>query len=281
MVRLCTLALGPRATRPALSLAACLLAIGTAGCSSLNPAFVNLLGGNLSNSLATISNAPGHVVVALINNAEIDEKLVSFLAGDLGLTAADAAKLHPRVRMRIRITFVDGTFQTVEMISGSRTFVQPAFNAEAAPDLNQNDLTNVVAQCDVAQVGLEPGSNIEIFIPVELQEFELTENADNSGATIREFILRQTRPPQFTPLAVDLVDGDQNIILRRNIDVRDQLPTTTNIVCGSVIAINLNGVLAVPFQISVAENGAPSFDRDDVQTVGAIGGRYEFRVTVR
>lgn len=253
--------------------------LGMAGCTALNPAFVNLLGSEVATSLATISNPPGHVVVAFINNAEVAESLVSEVEGDLALTADQLANLHPRVRLRIRITFVDGTFQTVEMVSGSRSFVESAFNAEAVPDLNQNDLTNVVVQCDVAQVGLEPGSNIEVFIPVGLQGFELVETENDVGATTREFEPRQALVPQFRALAVDDVDEDGNIVLRRNVDARDQLTATTNVVCGSVVAINMNGVLSVPFQIAKEEG--PSFDQDDEQTVASIGGRYEFRVTVR
>jgi hypothetical protein len=167
----------------------------------------------------------------------------------------------------MRITFVDGTFQTVEMVSGSRSFVESSFNAEAVPDLNQNDLTNVVVQCDVAQVGLEPGSNIEVFIPVGLQGYELVETENDVGVTSRTFEPRQRLVPQFRALAVD------------DVNARDQLTATTNVVCGSVVAINMNGVLSVPFRIP--EEDGPSFDQDDEQTVASIGGRYEFRVTVR
>lgn len=269
----------PWEIRTALVLAATLSAFGGGGCTAFNPAFVNLLGGDLAASLATIPNPPGHVVVAFINNAEIAESLVSEVKETLDLSAEELANLHPRVRLRMRITFVDGTFQTVEMISGSRDFVEGSFNAEAEPDLNQNDLTNVVVQCDVAQVGLEPGSNIEVFIPVRQQGFQLVEvdNTD-SGATATEFQPRLGLLPQFRALAVDDVDADGNIVLRRNVNVRDQLTSTFNVVCGSVVAINMDGVLSVPFQINA---GVPSFDQDDIETVASIGGRFEFRVTVR
>jgi len=248
------------------------------GCTAFNPAFVNLLGGNVATSLATIPNPPGHVVVAFVNNAEIDESLVNLVKDGLDLSATELANLHPRIRLRIRITFVDGTFQTVEMISGSRNFVDASFNAESIPDLNQNDLTNVVVQCDVARVELEPGSNVEVFVPVGLQGFQLVTVNTSGGATSTTFQPRLAFPPQFRALAVDDVDADGNIVLRRNVDVRDQLTATTNVVCGSVVAINMNGVLSVPFQIDASQ---PSFDQDDAQTVASIGGRYEFRVTVR
>ncbi len=272
-------ALSPRAFRTVLGLAATLSTLGALGCTAFNPAFVNLLGGDIATSLATIPNPPGHVVVAFVNNAEIAEALVGQVEdGLMDFTADELANLHPRVRLRVRITFVDGTFQTVEMISGSRNFVDATFDAEAIPDLNQNDLTNIVVQCDVAQVGLEPGSNIEVFIPVQQQGFQLVETQNDGGSVTTDFQPREAFAPQFWPLATDDVDDDGNIILRRNIDARDQLTATTNVVCGSVVAINMNGVLSVPFQIT---NDQPSFDQDDAQTVASIGGRYEFRVSVR
>jgi len=267
------------ATRTTLGFAVAINTLGAMGCTAFNPAFVNLLGGGIAESLATIPNPPGHVVVALVNSAEIAEALVSQVeAGLPDLTPDELANLHPRVRLRVRITFVDGTFQTLEMISGSRDFVDASFNAEALPDLNQNDLSNVVVQCDVAQIGLEPGSNIEVFIPVRQQGYQLVETEAQGGTLTTTFQPRQAFLPQFWPLAIDDVDGDGNIVLKRNIDARDQLTPTTNVVCGSVVAINMSGVLSVPFQINADE---PSFDQDDEQTVASIGGRYEFRVTVR
>jgi len=268
----------PGTIRAALGLVASLSAFSAGGCTAFNPAFVNLLGGGVAASLATIPNPPGHVIVAFVNNADIEESLVNQVKDGLGLTPEELSTLHPRIRLRVRITFVDGTFQTVEMISGSRSFVDAAFNAASIPDLNQNDLTNVVVQCDVARVELEPGSSIEVFIPVNMQGFQLVEISTDGGQTATEFQPRQAFIPQFRALAVDDVDGDGNIVLRRNIDVRDQLTATTNVICGSVVAINMNGVLSVPFQIRAGE---PSFDQDDEQTVASIGGRYEFRVTVR
>jgi len=52
------------------------------------------------------------------------------------------------------------------------------------------------------------------------------------------------------------------------------------VVCGSVVAVNISGVLSVPFLPQSIE-GEPSYDIDDLQTAASIGGRYEFRVTVR
>jgi len=256
------------------------LVLLTAGCSAFNPAFVNLIDPTGTAGLATLPNPPGHVVLTFVNNAEVDERLLEFLASRLNLTDAQKRNLRPRVRFRVRITFTDGTFQTVEFINGSRNLVDPAFDASAFPDLNQNDLNNVVAVCDVASIQIEPGTNIEVFLPVELVGFELVEVTNPGGNTVTTtFVERQRTLPQFRALQVDTVDEDGNIILRRNIGVRDAPSPTPNVVCGSVVAIVVDGVLSVPFLEGISD--LPSFDIDDVDTVASIGGRYEFTVSVQ
>jgi hypothetical protein len=130
----------------------------------------------------------------------------------------------------------------------------------------------------VASVQLEPDSNVEVFIPVPIEVWEQVE-VDEGDQAGTEFIQRAVIAPQFRPLEVDDVDADGNIILRRNIDVRDVLSPTTNVVCGTVIAIVVDGVLTVPFLAGVSAN--PSFDQDDEETEAGIGGRYEFRVSVQ
>lgn len=258
----------------------CAIALAAAGCSAFNPAFLNLIAPSGGDAFITLPSPPGFVVLALVNNAQVDESLVSFLDQRLNLTGPQLDELRPRVRMRLRITYSDGTFQAVEMIDGSGNFVDPSFNAQSLPDLNQNDLTNVVARCDVASISLEPGTNIEVFVPVPLIGFQLIEvtvgNVVSSVFQPRTQIL-----PQFRALQVDDVDADGNTILRRNIDVRDVLSPTTNVVCGSVVAVVVDGVLSVPFLRGVADNDAPSFDQDDAATVASIGGRFEFRVSVQ
>ena len=258
---------------------ACGLVLAAGGCGALNPSFVNLFAFPGAESLVTIPNSSGHVVVTFVNNAEVDERLVSDLAPQLGLTDAETRGLQPRVRMRVRITFRDGTFQTIEMIAGSRSFVEPGADAASLPDLNQNDLTTVVAQCDVASIEVEPGSNIEVFVPVTLTAFELVETDTEGGGVTTEFQPRETRQPQFVALATDTVDADGNVLIRSNIGVRDVPVPTTNVICGSVVAITMTGVLTVPF-LDVASS-EPSFDRDDAETVALIGGRYEFNVSVQ
>lgn len=248
-----------------------------AGCGAFNPAFLNVVAPNASIPLT--DNARGHVVVTVVNNAEIDERLIDFLAPRLDLTEAEQRSLRPRIRMRVRVTFIDGSTQIIEYITGSSTFVDPAFDAQSSPDLNQNDLKNAVVQCDVASVDLEPGSAIEVFIPVEVTGFELVETQGDGGQTLRRFEPRTRSQPQFQVLRVDDVDTDGNTVLRRNIGIRDTVSTITNLQCGSVVAIVISGVLAVPFLDGVSDE--PSFDQDDAENTAGVGGRFAFRISVQ
>lgn len=267
--------------RAVLPLVICGLGLGAWGCGSFNPAFVNLL--DPTGSLATLDRAPGHVVIAVVNNAEVDERLLAFLesaeGGNLILTDAEKRNLRPRMRLRLRVTFTDGSFQIVEFIDGSRNLVDQNFDTQAFPDLNQNDLNSVVVLCDVASVELEPGTEIEVFIPVELTAFELVETTTTGGGASVSFEPRERIQPQFRALQIDEVDADGNVVLQQNIGVRDVPSPTLNPVCGSVIAVVVDGVLSVPFLDGVSN--APSYDRDDEVTIASIGGRYEFLASVQ
>ena len=259
-------------------LAVALAGLALAGCGAFSPSFLNLI--DTTGRLQTVQNAPGHVVLAVVNNAEIDEQLLNFLETRTEFTDAERRALRPRLRMRLRVTFVDGSFQVIEFVTGSRNLIDPAFDSRAFPDLNQNDLNNAVVVCDVAAVQVEPGSAIEVFIPVELVGFELVETTGTGGQVVTEFQPRQRIPPQFEPLLVDEVDEDGNIIFQRNVGLRDVPSPVTGLTCGSVVAVVVNGVLSVPF-LEAADTDEPSFDLDDDATVATIGGRYEFIVTVQ
>lgn len=254
------------------------IVLGMAGCDAFNPAFLNLVAPDSPAAGSSLTNAPGYVIVALQDNVTIDGQLLAYLLPELDLSVAEQQALRARIRLRIRVTHTDGTFETVEMIAGSTDFVDPSFNSQSEPDLDQNTLTNIVPRCDVASVQLEPDSNVEVFIPVPLEVWEFVEvdTGDQAGV---EPVLRATIAPQFRALDVDDVDADGNIVLRRNIDVRDVLSPTNNVVCGSVVAIVVDGVLTVPFLAGVSAN--PSYDQEDIETEAGIGGRYEFRVSVQ
>ena len=182
------------------------------------------------------------------------------------------------MRLRVRITFTDGSFQTVEFIDGSSELVDPSFDALALPDLNQNDFTTAVVRCDVESVDLEPNSSIEVFIPTALNVYNLVTQTTGT-VTSSLFVLNATLPPRFQLLQVDLVDADGNQTLRQNINIRDVPSPAINPLCGSVIAITADGVLAVPFLDGVDDS--PSYDGNDLTTASSVGGRYEFSVTVQ
>lgn len=259
----------------------CFLASIAVGCSSFNPAFLNLVSSSVGqDSFITLPNPPGFVVLAMVDNAQVGEQLVSFLSQTLNLSDADKRALRPRIRMRLRITYTDGTFQTVEMIDGSGTFVDPSFNAQSLPDLNQNSLTNIVARCDVDSIALEPGTNIEVFIPVELLQYAYVTTTTPGGGSILTLVERGSLAPQFRPLLTDEVDADGNVTLQRNIGVRDVPSPVPNVRCGSVVAVTIKGVLTVPF-LNVASGTPPSYNLADTTTIAQIGGRYEVVVTVR
>ncbi len=250
------------------------------GCGSLNPAFVDLI--DPSGQSARLDNAPGHVVIQFVNNAEVDERLISYLespdGGNLLLTAAEKRALRPRVRLRVQVVFRNGVQTTFEIVDGSANLIDQNFSAQATPDLNQNDLDNLVVICDVQSVSILPGST-DVFIPTALQAFQRV--AINVGGTtdLTQLVFRQLLLPRFQPLQVDQVDEDGNVLVIANVGVRDQPAPVTDPICGSVITITLDGVLRVPFLDGITDR--PSFDQDDAESVASIGGRYEFNVGVQ
>ncbi len=250
------------------------------GCSAFNPAFLNVFDATGTGQFQTIDNAGGHVVVQVINNADIDDELINYMRS-LDPTADDASflNLNPRIRMRLRTTFIDGTFQTIEFITGSSDFVDPAFNGTSTPDLNQNDFDNAVVLCDVASVQIEPGTNIEVFIPVSITEFEQVETQGDGGQITLDPVEREQTPPGFRALQVDIRDADGNVTLEQNIDVRDVPTPITGLACGTVVTLSINGTLSVPFLRTVSSE--PSFLRGDAPTIARIGGSFEFRVAAQ
>lgn len=257
--------------------------LGAGSCSAFNPAFVDVVapGGAAS----TIDNAPGHVVIQFVNNAEVDERLIAYITsddgGDLDLTDLERRQLRPRVRLRVQVTFTDGSINIVEFVDGSARLVDQAFDVTALPDLNQNDFSNAVVLCDVARVEIAPQTDIDVFVPVPLVQYEIVEVVDANDIVVGvTAVAREVLAPQFRPLQVDQTDADGNVLVRRNIGVRDVPSPIPEPLCGSVVTIVMNGVLSVPF---LDEFGieVPSFDQNDDSSVGGIGGRYEFVVGVR
>ncbi len=251
------------------------------GCNALNPAFVDLISPDGAGT-ATLQPAPGFVVIAFLNNAQVDEQLISYLEGPGGLVLTDLQKraLRPRIRARVQVTFSNNTVNIWEFVDGTQDLVDQRFAALVEPDLNQNDLDNSVVQCDVARIELIQAS-IDVFIPVEIEVWEQVEVALGIGDLVTtEFVLRERIPPAFRGLQVDDVDQDGNTILKRNIGIRDLPAPVISPICGTVVTISLNGTLSVPFLSGrgITTNN-PSYDRGDASSEALIGGQYEFIVS--
>lgn len=261
----------------------CLGMLPWIGCGALNPAFVEVAAPGAAATISTVDNAPGHTVLTFVNNATVDERLLSYLesadGGNLVLTDAEKRSLRPRIRFDVVINFANGTQMVVEFVDGSAKLVDQEFDARSEPDLNQNDLKTVVLSCadDIQQVAIAPG--FSVFVPVQLNQYRRIDNASVIGQVeARAFELQQQIPPAFRVLQVDELDGTGNVTLQRNFDIRDVPAPRQNVDCGSVIAIVLAGTLDVPFLEGVDDN--PSYDGNDPVTVARIGGRYELAVTV-
>jgi hypothetical protein len=254
------------------------ISVGCTG-ESLNPAFVALL--DPSGSSAMIDDAPGYLVISFVNKATVDESLIDYLRREGGLTIPPsvAASVRPRMRLRVQITFVDLSSQTIEFITGSPQLVDARFDASTVTDLNENTLENVTVYCDVATAVVLQGS-VEVFIPVELSGYRQTEVTNPQGGTDVTYTLVEQIQPQFRALQVDVVDEDGNVILQQNVGTRDVPGPAVSPLCGSVIGFVVDGVLTVPF-LPEAGTDDPSYDVDDEAQRASIGGRYEFRTSVQ
>jgi len=250
-------------------------------CDALNPAFVSLIAPGEANTFTTLDPAPGHLVIAFVNNAEVDEQLISYLEGPGGLSLTDAERraVRPRIRARVQVTFLNGEQTQFELVDGTQNLIDQRFAAQSVPDLNQNDLDNAVVLCNVSRVELQLNT-LEVFIPTQLEIWELVDVISGQGVTTSSFRLRGQTPPAFRQLQMDTVDEDGNTILLRNIGIRDVPAPVIGPNCGTVVTITMNGTLAVPFLTGPGvEGNNPSYDRDDPQSEASIGGRFEFIVS--
>ncbi len=262
-------------------LAVGLLAAFLGGCSAFNPAFVELVAPGVANTLVTLDPAPGHVVIAFVNNTEMDEQLIGYLDGPGGMNFTDAQKrnLRPRIRARVLVTYASGATARFEFITGTPNVIDQRETAFADPDLSGNGFNNAVVLCNVAVVEFLQGS-VEVFMPVELDVYELVDVNAGIGQINSEFRLREQIPPVFRPLQVDDIDADGNTILVRNVGVREVPGPVVSPICGTVVTITLTGTLTAPFLTGPGvEGNDPSYDRDDDPTEAAIGGQYEFVVS--
>ncbi len=252
-------------------------ALGVGGCDALDPAFVNLIDPTGISGLSTLDNAPGHVVIAVVNSTTIQQNLRNFLSTRIDPELQEQIDtLRPRMRLSLLVTFADGAQQTIEFITGSRDLVDLSFAGQAETDLNQRDFTNAVALCDVRSVELDPNAAIEVFMPVRIVNFQRVDVTTGAGVTTTT--QNQQRDQTLPGFRVLLPDDNT---IERNIGPRDIPGVLTNVLCGSVVVIEVSGQLFVPFADVVDVGNVPAVDVDAPQEIGSVGGRYEFRITVQ
>jgi len=259
-----------------------------AACSALNPAFVDTLAFVDQDSIiasSTLENAPGHIPVLLINNAIFSPELLAYMERVLPSSIPDEANLRPRIRLTVAVTFTDGNTTTFEfldgtpLIEGSLNVDDPDFELPdliVPEDLLTNDLDNAVALCDVSLVTID--GLIEMFVPVHLKEITVDEAGQGAEPT-RQLV--NVTEPQFQPLLVDEVDENGTVVVLRNFGVRNIPAPATNLLCGSVVAIVLNGVLSVPFVVDEIGETVPGFLDTDVGSQTSIPGRFDLLLTLQ
>jgi hypothetical protein len=247
-------------------------------CTAFNPAFVDVVAGSGG---ASLENAPGHVVVAFVNNATVNERVIAYLESDAGgnlvLTPAQKRSLRPVIRLSLGVQYTDGSQQRLDFIQGSREFVSPLFAAQTEFDLDDPDSTNNVLVCDVDFANVLEDIGIEVFLSVPVAEFEFVEPTEAQPGFFR---LAEVIPPNFIQLQPDFVDGDGNII-RANYAVENGPAPVINPLCGSVITITVNGEFSVPFFEAPVAGDIPSYVDDNLNEAASVGGRYSFAVSVR
>jgi hypothetical protein len=255
----------------------------TVGCDALNPAFLEAVLPAEAQTQRTTENVRGHVPIFFINRTQFDGQLLDYLVS-IGVVDATVADLRARVRLRVNVEFINGVTLPFEFMDGSQVVQgsvdiggQAQFVGTLPPDLLEPDLTNQVVQCDVAGVEVVSGT-IEVFVPVFLKEIRIEPGAQGTQPTRQ---LQQVIPPGFRALQVDDVDDRLNIVVTRNIGIRDQPGPVIDVVCGSVVAFILEGTLEVPFVQD--ENGAlvPGYLDTDTASEATIPGRYRVITTTR
>jgi len=266
-----------------LRLAPWCVVLASVGCDSLNPAFVSIF--DPTGASASLDNAPGHVIIAFINNVTFDDRLLTYLEsnGNASQYSGATGSLHPLIRATIQVRFTDQSVLQLEAITGNPDIVETGFPRPIFVDNTIDpEVFTRVGICDVESVTLV-ATNTEVFIPVEITAFQLIQTTNDAGAiTGNTFEPRTRTQPRFIPLQIDDVDANLNVVTVRNVDIRDVPTPVQNPVCGAVIGIVLEGTISVPFleRNGVAVSDAPSYDQDDAATIAAIGGRYRFNVTI-
>jgi len=256
------------------------------GCASLfNPSFLSLVTTPTPDATGvvndvTLSNAPGHVPIFLINNTRFDSALIDYMES-IGIDTSDPG-LRPRVRVRTTINYVNGNTNTIEFLDGSDIVQGTVLTDEGIQEnpliprqLTENTLTSVVAVCNVASV--QPDASIEVFVPVFLKVIGF----ESTNILFNVRTLNETITPGFTVLQRDDVDENFNVTLQRNFDIRDVPVPASSVQCGSVTAFILTGTLRVPFVVDELGQTAPGYLDGDDAAQASNPGRFEFQTAVR
>lgn len=248
-------------------------------CDSLNPSFVEVIGGQPDGPVSR-----GHVAVVLANGTTFNQQLLEFMVAEgLDPSIMETPNIRPRIRVRVLITFTNGGVTTVELVEGTPGIIQGGFDPSAFVDITDGDLNNYIIQCDVARVDV---ISAEVFVPVEFRTFR--EDDTNlivvGGVLQNQFVVDQTEQPQFLALRRDDLDGFGNILVRRNFDVREAPAPALDLLCGTVVGLELRGQLDVSFFTGLVEGAqqtVPGVDVEDLAARASHPGRFEFLTSVR
>lgn len=268
----------PSAVPPAVLLALA-LCVALPGCDALNPAFIDFVGTNFDGITVQPQGptSPGHVVIAFRNDTVFDEALLqSLINAGLDPALTELENLRPRIRILVRITFVNGEQLQLEFNDGSSTIVHPAVNVLNFPDLTRTERNNVVVQCDVARVELITLPSV--FVPIFFETLRI-DPGDENTAPFR--VQLNTAPPQFVALREDDTDQFGNTLILRNIDIRDRPAPAVGPNCGSVVTITIAGTLRAPFEINEFGLLVPGVLTTNFRGIAAHPGRFSINIGIR
>ncbi len=264
---------------PLAVLLALALCAAVPGCDALNPAFVDFASTNFDGIDVQPQGptSPGHVVIAFRNDTVFDEALLqSLINAGLDPALTEVEGLRPRVRILVRVTFVNGEQIQLEFNDGSSTIVHPAVDVLNFPDLTRTGRNNLVVQCDVARVELVTLPSV--FVPLFFETIRIDDGDDDTDPFRVQV---DTAPPQFVTLREDDTDQFGNTLTLRNVDVRDRPAPAVGPNCGSVVTITIAGTLRAPFEINEFGALVPGVLNTNFRGIAAHPGRFSINVGIR
>jgi hypothetical protein len=308
--------------------------LGLGCADAFNPSFLNLFDASGSNdqvAFQAVTEPIGHVPIVFLNSARISDRVFRFIIEgqpvvqqevvdeihrvnpqvseetiaeivqdiiDGEPTNLEILNLPPRVRLTVDVTLVSGGVQQLEFLSGLRLvrgegqFGGSVSEASLPPDLTENDADVFIPQCEIAQLEIV---SVDVFIPVTVRLLQ-TVCFDNAFGGTTCNVVCQLQEPQFDGLEPDEGFSEQEgtFTTLRNYDPRFFPPPLTTVQCGTVVTIELDGNLTLPFRpippdCPISPNPpddglAPGYFSDDVfdLTEGLqVPGRYGVSLSVR